>query len=285
MYPQRQAIEATRTVCKSLLGKKMKALIVGCGWVGTYVASRMISDGHSVWATCTSSEKALRLMDMGCLDAHVVDFAEDGSDVRLDNEEFDLLIVSVPVRRKDSMDVIKHRFAGLQNFLRRLSFRQSFYFSSVGIYPRISATITEDTFSDEDLDTKLLTAEAMLRADYPELNILRLGGLFGFDRIMARYFVDKVCQIGYQTANSVHVVDIFGIIWAMVKQGAQGKTYNVVCPEHPLKKEVIEVSAAKYGYGLPMAYTDSDRTAKIVSSSRLVAELAYRFVYPSPLRF
>jgi len=262
----------------------MDVLIVGCGWVGTYIATVLIGDGHRVWATCRSAEKAQRLAAIG-LTATVVDFDHGGEYPVLGQKEFDVAIISVPIRRKDSAGTVHGRFARLADFLGRFSFNQSFFFGSVGIYPKVSATITETTFPDADLEPKLLSGEIVLRAAYPNLNVLRLGGLFGFERVMAKYFVGKVCEIGYQTANSIHVVDVRHVVMAMVAAGSQGKTYNVVCPEHPLKREVIAVSAAKYGYGMPTAFSDADQTAKVVSPDRLIEDLDYTFVYRSPLAF
>lgn len=262
----------------------MDVLIVGCGWVGTYIATELISAGHRVWATCTSAEKAQLLEGRGMVSA-VVDFDRQGELPKLGREVFDVAVISVPITHKDSTGTVHRRFAGLIDFLDRFSFNQSFFFGSVGIYPKISATITETTFADADLEPKLRSGETALRAAYPNLNLLRLGGLFGLERVMAKHFVGKVCEIGYQTANFVHVVDIYGIVAAMIAAGSQGKTYNVVCPEHPLKKDVIAASAAKYGYGMPAAFSEADKTAKVVSPERLIADLDYTFEYRSPLAF
>jgi len=262
----------------------MDILIVGCGWVGTYMATELVKSGHRIWATCTSAEKAGRLAALG-LEARVVDFDKGEVPPGLGRQAFDLAIISVPITHKDSVETIHRRFAGLVAFLGGLSFRQAFFFGSVGIYPKVSAIIGEDTFLDVELEPKLLSGEQTLRAAYPGLNILRLGGLFGFERVMAKHFVGKVCEIGYQTANVVHVVDIHGIVLAMIAAESRGKTYNVVCPEHPLKKDVIAASAAKYGYGMPAAFSETDHTAKVVSPERLIADLGYRFEYRSPLEF
>lgn len=262
----------------------MNVLIVGCGWVGTYVATKMLEEGHTVWASCTSLEKKQHLEEAGFI-AQVIDFDREDGAIGLEQHVFDVVLISVPITRKDSIDVVETRFMRLVTFLRRLTFKQSLFLGSVGIYPKVSATISEDTFTDAELDPKLLLGESMLRGAFSDINILRLGGLFGFERVMAKYFVDKICEIGYQTANFVHVVDIDGIIQTMIAHQSQGKTYNVVCPEHPLKKDVIRVSAAKYGYGLPSAFLEHDKTAKMVSPDRLIAELAYQFEYPSPLGF
>ncbi|MBK1441976.1 GDP-L-fucose synthase [Parapedobacter sp. ISTM3] len=261
-----------------------KVLIIGCGWVGTYVATHLVNGGHQVWATCTSEDKAARLVQLG-LKAHVANFDIENKVAGIREAVFDVVIISVPITHKDTMEVVERRFFRLRVFLETHSFGQSMFFGSVGIYPKVDARIAEDTFAAEELEPKLLLGESMLRLAFPDLNILRLGGLFGQERVMAKYFVGKVCEIGYQTANFVHVEDVYGIIRAMMAARSQGKTYNVVCPEHPLKKDVIDVSATKYGYGLPAAFSEADKTAKMVLPDRLVADLGYRFVYRSPLQF
>lgn len=262
----------------------MKVLIVGCGWVGTYVASSMRDEGHRIWATCRTSEKASELGTLG-LRSYVVDFDRNDAVEPLDETTFDVAIISVPITHKDAFGRVTVRFERLISFLKNLSFGQSLFFGSVGIYPKVNAVIAEDTFAADELDQKLGAGESMLRSAFPELNVLRLGGLFGIERILAKHFVGKVCEIGYQTANFIHVEDIYGVIRAMMEKQVQGKTYNVVCPEHPLKKDVIAASAAKYGYGLPSSFTDTDQTAKMVSPKRLIADLDYSFVYRSPLQF
>lgn len=262
----------------------MKVLIVGCGWVGTYVASQMRKRQDEIWATCTTPEKASKLGRTG-LHTSVVDFDNDAATGHLDGIWFDLVIVSVPITRKDAFETATARFERLISFLRTLSFKQSVFFGSVGIYPKVSALISEETFPAHELHQKLWMRESTLRSAFPDIHILRLGGLFGLERVFAKYFVGKVCEIGYQTANFVHVEDVYRIILAIVERQLQGRIYNVVCPEHPLKKDVIMASAAKYGHGLPSLFTDSDRTAKLVSPDRLIADLDYSFVYRSPLQF
>lgn len=286
MHTDGKTVDTTGAVCESLLiaAGPMDILVVGCGWAGSYIAAELLAAGHRVWATCRSPDKAQHLAQIGLISL-VVDFDREEPLPRFEQEAFDTAIISVPVTRKDDVDGVNQRFTKLQAFLAGITFRQSFFFGSVGIYPKVSAVIAEDTFSDNALDEKLLLGESKLQAAYPNLNVLRLGGLFGLDRVIAKYFAGKVCDIGYQTANFVHVVDIYGVIRVMIEKKSQGKTYNIVCPQHPLKKDVIEASAARYGYDVPLAYSETDKTAKIVSPGRLLTDLAYQFSYPSPLQF
>lgn len=289
MYPDGRAFDAAGLVCEGVLilvGANI--LIIGCGWVGTYCARRFREEkGAEVFVTTTTIEKLLSFREAG-LPAWLVDFdqqeghalPEDWPDVT-----FDLVIVSVPITRKDEMAAIEARFAALSCFLSELRFKQAMFFGSVGIYPNEDALISEHTYPDNRLDNMLLHGEHAMRMVFSGVNILRLGGLFGQERVLAKYFQDKICTIGYQTANFVHVEDIYGVILRLMEKGVTGATYNVVCPEHPLKRDVIEASAAKYGYRLPAGYDDSDRTAKRVSPGLLEKELDYSFVYRSPVSF
>ncbi len=256
--------------------------------MGTYCAHRFRDDlGARVSVTTTTPEKRQAFGKLG-VHAFLVDFDEAGSEVpaaALADEVFDTLVVSVPITRKDDMETIRNRFTRLAAFVGKLRFKQAVFFGSVGIYPNENAVIHEDSYPDEALDQKLLFGEKALRAVSPHFNLMRLGGLFGLERVMAKYFQHKVCMIGYQTANFIHVEDIYGIIRRMMEKGIAGSIYNVVSPGHPLKKDVIRVSAAKYGFDLPSGYDDSDQTAKRVSPDRLIHDLDYAFIYPSPLDF
>ena len=263
----------------------MNVLIVGCGWVGKYVALRLHEDGHGLWVTSRTPEKASQLGTLG-LHPHVVDFdCEDMLRAWDGPASFDVVIISVPVTRKDRWETVASRFDRLASFLKGISFNQSFFFGSVGIYPSESRVLAEDSVPLHRLDRKLVLGESILRGAVTDLNVLRLGGLFGLDRVVAKYFAGKVCEVGYQTANFLHVEDICRVIQLMIEKRIKNRTYNVVCPEHPLKKDVIVVSAAKYGYDLPVLFTETDQTAKVVSPERMISELAYSFVYPSPLQF
>src|SRR5690606_35398632 len=152
-----------------------------------------------VWATCRSPEKASALQDKG-FQSYVIDFDRDERSPDVGETAFDVVIVSVPITRKDTLEAVAVRFDRLVVFLKTLSFGQLLFFGSIGIYPKVSAVIDEDTFEEHQLNPKLWCGEWKLRSSFPALNVLRLGGLFGFERILAKYFVGKVCEVGYQPA-------------------------------------------------------------------------------------
>lgn len=222
------------------------------------------------------------------MQAFWVDFDEKGDIVCPDtllNVVFEAVIVSVPIRKKEEMATIQERFRGLTLFIRQLNFTHLIFFSSVGIYPSESSIIDEDSYPDDLLEQKLLFGENTLRQNFPQVCVMRLGGLFGEDRVFAKYFQNKPCTTAYQTSNFVHVDDVYRVVRLLMEKNVTGKTLNVVCPEHPLKKDVIIASAEKYGYALPSVFEEHDRLQKRIRPDRLVNELAYEFTYRSPLDF
>ncbi|WP_052456928.1 hypothetical protein [Capnocytophaga cynodegmi] len=146
--------------------------------------------------------------------------------------------------------------------------------SSVGIYPQINQEINEN-FPCELLDSKLLYVENFLKNQFPQTNILRLGGLMGDDRIFSRYNVSETSQV----VNHIHYQDICLIIEKMISLNLQSKLYNVAAPKHPTKQEIIN-----HQKGTKIAI-DKTPSGKIVLSDRLKTELNYQFLYPNPIYF
>ncbi len=115
--------------------------------------------------------------------------------------------------------------------------------------------------------------------------VYRLGGLFGKNRVFAKYFSERICTTGEQPANFVHIEDVVALLEATTNRTLKHTVYNVVAPLHPKKKDVILASAKKYGYALPLAFEAAETTQKIVSGELLQEELDYQFVLPDPLQF
>ncbi|UIR57166.1 GDP-L-fucose synthase [Sphingobacterium sp. SRCM116780] len=261
----------------------MRYLILGCGWVGEYVAKLWLKEGHEVWASTTTKEKYHRLVADGIF-VFEQNFDRQATIPTDLPKAFDFILVSIPATHKFTLEELRHRFLHVSLFLQGLTYRKVIFLSSIGIYPDVSKEIDEYTFPEEELQEKLLLAEKVM-SQFPNRHIYRLGGLFGQSRIFAKYFQNKVCTTGGQLANFIHIEDVANLI----TQGFDGQLtqeiYNVVAPEHPLKKEVILASALKYGFELPSSFDDQDSFQKVVTGERLQNDLNYTFNYKSPLDF
>lgn len=261
----------------------MRYLILGCGWVGEFVAKLWLKEGHEVWASTTTAEKYHRLLTDGIF-VFKQNFDEKLTPVADLPKNFDYILVSVPATNKSSIEELTKRFLRVSDFLSGLNYSKIIFLSSTGIYPDVSKEIDEDSFVEDELQSKLLLAEKTIGL-FQNTHIYRLGGLFGQNRIFAKYFQQKVCTTGGQFANFVHLEDVALLISEGFLKLLKHPIYNVVCPVHPLKQAVIEVSAKKYGFELPSAFNNVDSFQKIVNSNRLQNDLNYTFKYESPLDF
>lgn len=261
----------------------MRYLILGCGWVGEFVAKFWLKEGHEVWASTTTAEKYHRLLTDGIF-AFKQNFDEQSTPVVNLPKEFDYILVSVPATNKSTIEDLTQRFLRVSDFLSDLHYNKIIFLSSIGIYPDVSKDIDEDSFDEDELQAKLLLAEKSIGL-FPNTHIYRLGGLFGQNRIFAKYFQKKECITGGQPANFIHLEDVALLISEGFVKPLNYKIYNVVCPHHPLKQAVVEASAQKYGFELPTAFNDVDSFQKIVRSNRLQNDLNYTFKYESPLDF
>lgn len=261
----------------------MRYLILGCGWVGEFVANLWLKEGHEVWASTTTAEKYHRLITDGIF-AFKQNFDEPLTPAINLPKDFDYILVSVPATNKSTIEDLTKRFVRVSNFLSSLHYSKIIFLSSIGIYPDVSKEIDEDSFEEDELQSKLLLAEKSIGV-FPNTHIYRLGGLFGQNRIFAKYFQQKECTTGGQPANFIHLEDVASLISEGFVKPLNNKIYNVVCPHHPLKQDVVEASAQKYGFDLPTAFNNSDSFQKIVKSNRLQNDLNYTFKYESPLDF
>lgn len=258
-------------------------LILGCGWVGEELARRYQSKGWQIWATTTQEEKYHRLKSDGIF-AYIHNFDEEGTlDLPLE-ARFDAVITSVPASQKNELEVLEARFSRIFQSLCSIAYDQHYFLSSVGVYPDLDADFDEHYPDEVALNPKLRLAEKKMLS-LPATSVFRLGGLFGKQRIFAKYFQGKVVSGGDQPANFVHLDDVLGMLEGSIARYIPSGIYNVVCPEHPRKKEVILKSAEKYMFEYPSSFEPQDSFQKRVSGKKLTDLLDYTFKYPSPLDF
>lgn len=257
-----------------------RVLIIGCGWVGEEFALSMLAKGSEVWVTTTTEAKVERLKGLG-LKALLVNLDKETSHPVL-NGYFDYVLNSVPASSRHRQEEIMNRFKNLSQLLKGLEFSKQIFLSSVGIYPD-SAGVFDEAWQGP-LNEKLALAENEMSTVGNTL-IYRLGGLFGKERIFAKYFAGKICNTGSQPANFVHITDVVALVELGFLRAKMGEKYNIVAPEHPTKREVIMASAQKFGFELPLAFENTICFQKLVIGSKIVEQLDYTFTYSSPSLF
>ncbi len=70
-----------------------------------------------------------------------------------------------------------------------------------------------------------------------------------------------------------------------MRQPQWNQIYNVVAPEHPVRREIYARNAREFGYPLPDYADGAEEGYKVVSGSKLIRDLNYPFQYANPLDF
>jgi hypothetical protein len=244
----------------------MKTLgIIGCGWLGTRIGD-FLQGEYQILTTTRSKEVELQNKGFEVVKA---DFTSDiALNVKVNSA--DALIISTNFPKEDSEFWLNNLTKFIGDFAKPI-----FLCSSTGIYADVEGVIDED-FSD--LNLSILSIETTLKASYPQLNILRLGGLMGDERYLSKWFLERPLPKPGARINYIHYEDIRRIVKQLLDSEVSGKTYNVVAPQHPRKSEVYE---AQTGITVPFG-TEYNR---IISSEKLIKEIGYTFVYPNPSEF
>ncbi|QBA23596.1 hypothetical protein EU348_21425 [Chryseobacterium indologenes] len=246
--------------------------IIGYGWLGERLASSL-SGKYNLSATTTTENKAEDLNNRG-ITAVIASFPDYQLTEPLSQwqeiKNMDVLIITIPVSEKSCcVSSLYNRIQNLSAFIGDFK-GQMFLMSSTGVYPDVSRDFTE-----EDIPLVSVSGERMLRNKYPQLNILRLGGLMGDNRLLKNYNVSNLDH----AVNHIHYADISGIISEMIEQKTESKLYNVTAPIHPAKSQVINAQKNL------LDAEEFEVKGKKVLSSKLVSELNYVFQHPDPRTF
>lgn len=250
-----------------------KVGIIGYGWLGARIAGA-ISDQYEIYATTTTVEKAEELNAKG-INAVVADFPDYQLSEPYSRWEalksIDILIITIPISEKSCcVSSLYNRIQNLSAFIGEFK-GQLFLMSSTGVYPD-----AEKEFHEEDIPVEKISGERMIRNKYPQVNILRLGGLMGDNRLLKNY---NVSNLDF-AVNHIHYKDIAGIILKMIENGAEKCLYNVTAPFHPAKFQVINAQK-----NIESGEEPEEVKGKKILSSKLVSELEYVFQYPDPRKF
>ena len=252
--------------------------IIGCGWLGFRIASHFYSD-YKIYATTTSAINKNKLCSSG-FETIAIKFSDDeithGQRACGIINNLDAIIITVPFSKQTNIKQLENRFENLSLLISGFK-KHIFLMSSIGIYPQIDTDIEEDTFEEDDLDQNILFVENLIKSKFPQLNILRLGGLMGDDRVLSKYKISDLDQI----VNHVHYNDICLVINQMMEENVSGKTYNVVAPLHPMKIDVIN-----YQKGIQdEIQCESQLRGRKILTNRLERDLNYKFTNPDPRKF
>lgn len=263
--------------------------IVGCGWLGTPVALQLLKGGHEIYGTTTTLNKKSILNNIGLLNISVGLFDLDwvGESISW-LEEIDVLIINFPPSKRNSSNAHLEQIKSLVSKIHKNA--KIIYTSSTSIYKEENKEVFEGEITnlESSASEKLYLAEEFLLNNFKErTTILRLGGLTGWNRNLAKFFAGKT-QIkgGNMPVNLVHGEDAKRAILHVINTNCWGEIFNIVATKHPLKRDFYTALCEKNNMLLPdFENLENCEKFKIVNSYKFQLRTGFKYSYPNPYLF
>lgn len=271
-YGGRHAIKSLRTATRtpaSTTGRDLSAstklrvmnvmrkLLIGCGYLGERVAREWLRQGDEVWALTRSRANAERFGGLG-IKPVVGDVLDPQSLRTLPAAE--TVLYAVGFDRTGSVSKRAVYVDGLRNVLRQVgaTCRRFVYVSSTSVYGQDAGELVDEsspTAPTEENGCICRDAESVVRQAKSDAIVLRLAGIYGPGRLLAR--VEQLRRGERLTGNPdswlnlIHVDDAARTMLAAETRGVPGATY-LVCDDQPLpRREYYSALAEKVGAPVP----------------------------------
>ena len=276
----------------------MRALIVGCGYVGLPLGAELVQAGHEVFGLRRSraAEADLRAAGIRPLFADIT----DAGSLRDLPGTFDWVVNCTAVGGGGPEAYRRVYVEGTRNLLSWLASGtpRFVYTSSTSVYGQNDGSwVTEESPTEPPAETGriLLEAERLLleahRVTGSPAIILRLAGIYGPGRgYWFKQFMSEQATMegdGGRFLNMIHRDDAVGAIRAVLERGRPGEVYNVADEEQPTQKQLFSWLSARLGRPMlqtaPVTEAPRKRGAsnKRVSNRKLKEQLGYAFRFPT----
>ena len=251
----------------------MKKLgIIGYGWLGSRIANQLSSQ-FEIYTTTTNPEKLADLKSKS-IEVELVEFPDENKAHQITTwdviSSLDAVIITIPFSSRQSC--ASSLFNKIQNISAFLGDYKGLLFmmNSTGVYPQ-----EEKLYTEKNQAINNVSSERLFKTNFPQINILRLAGLMGDDRLLKNYNISNP----EAPVNHVHYIDIARVIESMIELEMNAKLYNVVAPEHPSKQDVINAQNNE------VYDVEKEAIGRIISSAKLIEELDFTFKFPDPRVF
>ena len=272
----------------------VRALIIGCGYVGAALGARLVREGHEVVGVRRSV--AGTELDAAGIHALAADITVPEHLARLPRAVD--WVVHCVASGGGPEDYRRVYWEGARNILSWLADAppaKFIYTSSTSVYGQNDGSVvTESSPAEPVAETaRILASTERLFLDaagrgFPCV-ILRVAGIYGRGRgYWLQQFLRGEARIegdGGRVLNMIHRDDVVGAIVAALNAGRPGEIYNAVDDEPVSQRECLEWIAAAVGAAVPAAAAAPERkrgvTSKRVANQKLKTELGYTFEYPT----
>ena len=277
----------------------MRALIVGCGYVGLPLGKELVRQGHAVFGLRRSLLAEAELQAAGITPLHA-DITQPETLGQLPRD-FDWVVNCAASGGGDADDYRKIYLEGNYNLVKWLAdspVKKFIYTSSTSVYGQNDGSVVTEKSPAEPaaatskilLETEKLLLETVAQKNFPAV-ILRVAGIYGPGRGHSfKQFLRGEARIegdGARWLNMIHRADLIGVIISALRDAPPGEIFNAADNEPVSQLEFFKWLATELKKSMPptvLADTEAWRkrgvTNKRVSNAKLRAELKCAFQFP-----
>ena len=278
----------------------MRALIVGCGYVGLSLGAELVKQGHEVFGLRRSTGAEADLKSAG-IKPLTGDITKAEQLAQLPGG-YDWVVNCVSASGGGADEYRQVYLQGMRNLVEWLGAappKKFVYTSSTSVYGQNDGSLVKESSPTEPavetgrilVETERVLLAAARERKFPAV-ILRLAGIYGPDRgYWFKQYLANEARIegnGARILNMIHRDDAAGAIIAALKSGRPGEVYNAVDDEPVSQLGFFQWLSGPLGKELPPSAPDDPEavrkrgvTNKKVSNRRLKMELGYQFKYPT----
>jgi|SRR5581483_278559 nucleoside-diphosphate-sugar epimerase len=275
----------------------MRALIIGCGYVGVSLGAELVRQGHAVFGVRRLAEGDLKAVGIEPL---VADITRPEDLAKLPGP-FDWVVNCVSSSKGGVAEYRQVYWQGTRNLIEWLSAappRKFVYTSSTSVYGQTDGSSVKETSPTEPAsetgrvlaETEQLLIQAAQTQGFPAV-ILRVAGIYGPGRghLFQQYLKGeaKIPGDGQRIINMIHRDDLVATIIAALKNGRPGEIYNAVDDEPIAQIHFFRWLSETLGKDMP-PFVEADSTErkrgltnKKVQNRKLKMELGGQFKYPN----
>ena len=244
-----------------------KVFCFGLGWLGNIVKQYETEYDIRLFGTTASGKQGTVQWNIGSdIPREVI-----GCEV----------VVAIPASKWNETDLTKFLkqlvYAGITNIL---------WVSSIGVYPEGTNRVFSEfnNLDEEELSEKeknLLMQEQLVKTYFSDACILRLGGLFGYERHPAKYFQNnRPIANGQAKANMIHGDDAARLLLTCIVNKIHG-VVNGVPPVTPARAMFYTKAFEFLKLGVPNIVDGN--TGKHITSELVNKMFPFVWKYKSPI--
>jgi nucleoside-diphosphate-sugar epimerase len=278
----------------------MRALIIGCGYVGMPLGAELVRQGHEVFGLRRSVGAEVDLKSAG-IKPLKGDITKAEQLAKLPGG-YDWVVNCVSASGGGAEEYREVYLQGARNVIEWLGatpLKKFVYTSSTSVYGQNDGSLVMEQSPAEPavetgkilVETERVLLDAARERRFPAV-ILRLAGIYGPDRgYWFKQYLKNEARIegdGGRILNMIHRDDVVGVVITALKSGRAGEVYNAVDDEPVTQLGFFQWLSGPLGKELPPAAPEDAEavrkrgvTNKKVSNRRLKLELGYQFKYPT----